>query len=244
VTFLKEDFELSVYFLGFVFFASISGYNFVKYASIAKLHHKSLTDSLRTIQIFSLLSLGALLYFSLYMRLSFLYAAIILGILTLFYAIPIFPKESNLRTISGLKIYIIALVWALVAGLLPNFYVGEPITTDTVVLIMQYALFVLAITLPFEIRDLNYDVPQLATIPQRIGVKNTKILGLLLLFLMVVLEVWKNDSSIENVMISVGIVLAASLALLCSSKAQSKHYSSFWVESLPIFWAILAYLFI
>ena len=37
----------------FIFFGTITGYNFVKYAGVAKLHHRSLTNSLKAIQIFS-----------------------------------------------------------------------------------------------------------------------------------------------------------------------------------------------
>jgi len=36
-----------------LFFGGVSGYNFVKYAEVAGLHHRSLTKSLRKIQIFS-----------------------------------------------------------------------------------------------------------------------------------------------------------------------------------------------
>ena len=37
----------------FIFFGTITGYNFVKYAGVAKLHHRSLTKDLKIIQIFS-----------------------------------------------------------------------------------------------------------------------------------------------------------------------------------------------
>lgn len=36
----------------FVFFATITGYNFVKYAGIAKLHHRSLTKNLQVTRCF------------------------------------------------------------------------------------------------------------------------------------------------------------------------------------------------
>ncbi len=42
---------------------------------------------------------------------------------------------------------------------------------------MQRVLLVLAFLIPFEIRDLAYDKPELKTIPQRIGVTQTKIFG-------------------------------------------------------------------
>src|SRR5690554_4598680 len=40
--------------LYFIFFASISGYNFVKYFGIARFRHRSLTNWLKCIQLFSL----------------------------------------------------------------------------------------------------------------------------------------------------------------------------------------------
>ena len=36
---------------------------------------------------------------------------------------------------------------------------------------------VFVLTLPFEIRDLQYDDSTLETLPQRVGVKKTKIIG-------------------------------------------------------------------
>ena len=39
----------------FLFYGTITGYNFVKYAGVAKLHHRSLTTHLKIIQIFSLI---------------------------------------------------------------------------------------------------------------------------------------------------------------------------------------------
>ena len=51
----EQYFELDYqeYFNYFIFFATITGYNFVKYAGVAKLHHRSLTEDLKIIQIFS-----------------------------------------------------------------------------------------------------------------------------------------------------------------------------------------------
>ena len=47
----------------FIFYGTITGYNFVKYAGVAKLHHKSLTNDLKIIQVFSLLCFLAMCYF-------------------------------------------------------------------------------------------------------------------------------------------------------------------------------------
>src|SRR5690606_15236470 len=64
VTCLHFGFPLEVELLSFIFFGTISGYNFVKYARIARLHHRSLARNLRWIQIFSFFCLIALGYFA------------------------------------------------------------------------------------------------------------------------------------------------------------------------------------
>ena len=93
--------------------------------------------------------------------------------------------------------------------------------------------------LPFEIRDLNYDSLKLGTIPQRIGVKRTKIIGIFLLILFFFLEYFKNEIDTKSLTILLIITFVTALFLAFSNKNQSKYYSSFWVESLPIFWLVL-----
>ena len=243
VTFVQEKFLVDFRFFGFVFFASITGYNFVKYAGIAKLHHLSLTSSLKSIQVFSLLSFCALAYFTVFMPKQILLAVCFLGLLTLLYALPIFPKERSLRTVSGLKIYIIALVWACVAGLLPYLYFELKVPHDAYVLTSQFALFVLIITLPFEIRDLNYDALSLGTIPQRVGVRNTKIIGLLLLIPFYFLEFFKYKFIAEQLIVNGILVVILSLFLAFANEKRSTYYTSFWVESIPIIWWLMVVFF-
>ena len=241
LTFLNLDEVLQFNFLGFAFFATVTGYNFVKYAGIAKLHHMSLTESLRTIQIFSFVSFVILMYFTFIMPRELLLGIGCLGMLTLLYALPIFPKANSLRTIRGLKIFIIAIVWAGFAGILPSLYLDSTITHLAIIQTLQYAIFVLAIILPFEIRDVKYDASQLGTIPQRIGIKKTKVLGLALLALIILAEFFKIKLEIANLITLLIICLLAALFIVGSKKEQHKYYASFWVESLPIIWFGLAW---
>ena len=46
----------------FIFYGTITGYNFVKYADVAKLHHRSLTRNLKLIQIFSFICFGLTIF--------------------------------------------------------------------------------------------------------------------------------------------------------------------------------------
>ena len=93
--------------------------------------------------------------------------------------------------------------------------------------------------IPFDIYDLNYDSVRLATIPQKIGIRNAKIMGSLLLVMFLLLEFFKDDPSYNRTSVLFIISVLSILALLLSRKNQSKYFSLFWVESIPIIWALL-----
>jgi hypothetical protein len=235
--------------LCFVFFASITAYNFVKYFGLAKFHHRGLTNRLQNIQLFSVFSFFGMAYYAFQLHTNALILICVLGVITFLYAIPLMPKhylfdeQQNLRQIGGLKIYVIGLVWTATTVLLPVLNTQEDFTPDIYITAFQRFCLILALMLPFEIRDLNYDNLKLATIPQKIGIKNTKIIGVLLLMVFMFLEFFKDELS-DNSAISIVIITFLSvLFLLFSNKNQSEYYSAFWVESLPIVWLILVLLF-
>ena len=90
ITYLSLDINVNFVVLSFLFFSTVTGYNFVKYAEIAGLHHRSLAQSLKTIQIYSVICGVGMLVTSLFMSLEVWVACGILGLVTLLYAIPFF----------------------------------------------------------------------------------------------------------------------------------------------------------
>ncbi|NRB58347.1 MAG: hypothetical protein HRU50_00230 [Winogradskyella sp.] len=249
ITFIEFDLESDKNMLYFVFFATVTGYNFVKYFGVAKFHHRSLAGWLKTIQVFSFFAFLALCYFALGLSYVTLICIAILAFITFLYAIPILPmryfrdKKKNLRQISGLKVYIIAFVWTFATVILPILENNIEIDTDVIVSSLQRYILVIVLMLPFEIRDLNFDSLKLATIPQRIGIKNTKIIGVVLLLVFFLLEFFKDDLTTSALLSSLGIIVLTLLFLVFSHRNQSKYYSAFWVESLPIFWLVFLLMF-
>ncbi|TRO65722.1 hypothetical protein [Christiangramia sabulilitoris] len=234
ITFLEHDLSFDLDLIFFIFFASITGYNFVKYAGIAKLHHLSLAKNLRLIQIFSMLCFFAMLYFCFKLKIEVIIATGILGLFTLLYSLPVFGQEKNLRSLPGIKIFIIALVWAGSTVFLPLINVEKFLGIDLIVDFIQRLILVIVLTLPFEIRDLNYDDESLGTIPQRIGVSQTKVFGSILLLLIFSSELFqKNFSSVEFSALFVVLIISG-LLLWNSDRDQGKYFASFWVEALPI----------
>lgn len=220
----------------FVFYGSITGYNFVKYAGIAKLHHISLTKNLRLIQLFSLLCFVAMMYYGLQLPVDILLYFLPFGLLTLLYAVPLFKGLTlNLRGIASLKIVIIALVWTGVTLIIPLLHTEKPVDTNFVLAALQRFLFVIVLTLPFDIRDLRFDKRKLQTIPQLIGVERTKKLGFILLAITIVIEFFITPNAQFKLGYSV-LFLVLLIFLQRAQRKQSTYYASFWVEGIPIFW--------
>lgn len=231
--------------LYFNFYATITGYNFVKYFGVAKFHHRSLTRRLRVIQVFSLLCFIMLCYYALQLDTRILIYIGVFAVITFLYAIPFLPKhlymdsQQNLRSISGVKVYIIALVWSGVTVLLPLVNNSVVLSADIWILLLQQFIFVIVLMLPFEIRDLRYDSLKLSTIPQKIGVKRTKLIGISLLIVFFLLEFFKDELDSRFIWIRLAITIITGVFLIFANEKRSKYYSSFWVESIPLFWLLI-----
>ncbi|WP_299250975.1 hypothetical protein [uncultured Lacinutrix sp.] len=245
ITLIQFDVSYDENILYFIFFATITGYNFVKYFGIAKFHHRSLTDALKIIQVFSLVCFLLLCYFAMQLQLKTLISIGVFGLITFLYAIPFLPKnfyldnQQNLRDVSGLKVYVIALVWTGVTVFLPLINDDVHLNADVYITAFQRFVFVVVLMLPFEIRDLKFDSLKLATIPQKIGVKYTKIIGFFLLLLLFASEFFKDELSYESLVKTLIIVLITLCFVFFTNKKRNRYYSSFWVESIPIIWLLI-----
>lgn len=223
----------------FIFYATITGYNFIKYAGVAKFYHRSLTKSMRLIQIFSFLSFCLLVYYGSNLSTTVLIYFIPFAVLTLVYVVPFLGGfQKNLRRVSYLKIFLVAFVWSGVTTVIP-LIVGEyQYEVNIILLFVQRMLFILVLILPFEIRDMKLDFKNLKTLPQKIGIEKTKKVGFVLLLFSLTIEFLITTSfAYRNSYLVICFILL--IFLMRSSQNQSKFYSSLWVESIPIFWWIL-----
>lgn len=220
----------------FIFFATISGYNFIKYAGVAKFYHRSLNTNLKLIQIFSLICFVCVCYFGWKIPVQTLILFVPAALLTFLYSVPFLAKfQKNLREISYLKVLVVAFVWAGVTSSIPLIVEGYHFNGNMALIFVQRVFFVVALTLPFEIRDLQLDFDNVKTIPHKIGVPQTKKVGFALLLFALVLEfLITGDLVTRNIFLIVCLTLL--VFLMRASENQSKYYSSFWVESLPVFW--------
>lgn len=112
-----------------------------------------------------------------------------LALFSVLYVLPVLPNKKAIRDLPFAKIFVISLVWSVVMVAIPvvnHFGFQGLLENSFLLLILEQFVFILAITLPFDVRDLRYDLESnIKTIPSYIGIKNTITLshGLLILFL-------------------------------------------------------------
>ncbi|MCM4168472.1 hypothetical protein KCTC52924_02047 [Arenibacter antarcticus] len=219
-----------------VFFGTIVCYNFVKYGVEAKKYILVSSTYHRYIQFVSFIAGAFALYHAFYITLSAWVGIVFLSLLTGLYAVPMLPRAKNLRSLGGFKIFIVALVWAGSTVLLPVMSADKPIRWDVIIEGIQRFIMVLVLMVPFEIRDLKYDDLRLNTLPQRFGFINSKLLGAFGSLLFFMCTFLKDDITYLDVISKGFLFLILWLMIYRTKKIQSKYFSSFWVEAIPIFW--------
>ena len=223
----------------FAFFGTIVGYNFVKYDALARAKKRMMRKELKIITVFSFFSFLAVGFYFFKLELVTQLVAIAVLMLTLLYTLPFFPNRKNARNWAGVKIYIVALCWVGVTLLLPLVNTNLDLGFDFFIKCIQRFILVFNLILVFEIIDLANDDPHLKTVPQQIGVKRTKVLGLLLLVPFYFLEFFKNNFIEKQLLVNLILVVLLALFLAFANENRSRYYSVFWVESIPIFWWLL-----
>jgi hypothetical protein len=246
ITFLKFDITVDYILLLFSFCSSLIAYNFIKYSEIVFFKTQKKSNSLKLICFLTIISILICLTITPKLTSSALVLLFVISLLTVFYIFPFNSVNKNLRKRPGLKIFIVAIVWSLLIVVLPTVNFNYVLDASLLIYFVQILIFVVVVILPFEIRDLNSDSKKLHTIPQIIGVNNTKTLGFSLIFIFMILD-WIQYLILHlvsfNTILVNGIICLLTLILLIKSKAkQSIYFSSLWVESLPILWLVLNFI--
>ena len=154
-----------------------------RYAIISKYQHHILFYAI----------VGAIVSAYLFFSLSFQNQLLIIlpAILSLGYVVPFFGKNRRLRDFDYIKIFLIAIVWAFITVMLPIVErKGWAISLPDILMCIERSVFIFAITIPFDIRDLKVDKHiQVKTIPSIIGIPKSKLLAGVLLIIAFLLAV-------------------------------------------------------
>lgn len=240
-------YAVSTYFLGvqsnpklmaFLGLSTVVCYNFMKYGVEAEKYLILSNKYHKIIQAFSFLCFGTALYYAFQLKVEILISTGVFGLLSVLYALPVLPKYKNLRSLGVLKIFIVALVWAGFTVVLPLIDADVTIRWDQTIFIVQRFLFVLALILPFEIRDMKYDAIEMKTVPQRLGLAGSIKFGYVLTALFFLLTFLRDEFTLIEVYSRFLIAIILIYALYKTTEVQRPYFSSFWVEGIPIFWWI------
>jgi hypothetical protein len=213
-----------------VFLGTIVGYNFLKFDLLRnpKLLFSKLL--LTPIFIFTFLCSLGFIYFFLGLRTNYQTLFIVPFVITILYGF--------FRKYAFLKIILVAFCVTFVVVEIP---VLEVSISRNEVLLFEVKLFLilLALLIPFEIYDSQFDEEKLQTIPQKYGFVKAKIIGIL--FVLLSFFNFKNEMQNNLTVFMADIVIATIIVIfiLFSSTKRSKYYTNFWVESVPVFWVIL-----
>lgn len=153
-------------------------------------------------------------------------------------------RNISLREVPYLKIHLIALVCTISVGLIilmnENHMDRSNFSLTNCAFVLAHYFYFLAITIPFDIRDLKYDSPTLKTIPQVVGIRKTRMLSLFLFVLYLTILVLFKTTIYKNPAFIITSLLTLIL-LVKSNEKRPDFYFSGVVEG-SIFMMGLSYL--
>lgn len=163
---------------------------------------------------------------------------IFLGILSFLYALPY--TQIKFREIPQMKLFLIAFAWSSTIVLIPNAQY-DLWSWSVLSQFIGFFLFITAITIPFDIRDLTCDKLKLMTLPQRIGINKAKLISYRSLGLSFLLFSEFKTFNITSLSLILTFLIAA--FLIHKTRPESnKCLVAFWVEGisiLPLFFQII-----
>jgi 4-hydroxybenzoate polyprenyltransferase len=172
------------------------------------------------------------------------------GFISFGYTVPFIPFKGQLlrlRDIPGIKIFLISLVLGLTTVLLPlleHSRLRDLERPEILFMFIRRMLFIFAITLPFDIRDMDYDAANgTRTIPVKLGVDRAKLLAVLALAVFVLLAILQyfllpgtNVWYVFALGISGGI---SALLVMLTQKGKSEFFFSFFMEGMMLLQCLL-----
>ncbi len=165
----------------------------------------------------------------------------------LLYVLPFgYPQRYfGLRAIPALKVPIVGLVWAVVTVIMPA-TAADVHFSDRIVLLLffQRFLFVMALTIAFDIRDSAIDPPDLRTVPQLFGDRSARwiAIGMIVISALVSIAFSLLDPDHEYIHLFplIGMIISAIL-LHRTDRSRSEMYFGFTIDGMLILLPVLAW---
>lgn len=193
---------------------------------------------------------SAMVLLFMYLLLSFKSEVLLagLGVLSVGYTLPIFSKNGQrfgLRNVPGIKSILIALVWTMSCVMLPIFEAERThhlviSNINIFLLITKRFLFIVALTIPFDIRDLFDDARNgMKTIPVILGEKGAYLFCQVLLAVhLILLFLFKNGFDLDFLALGSTTFLMGWL-IFKSKWEKNEYYYFFYMDGVLILQYVL-----
>lgn len=214
-----------------VFFGTVLSYNFLKYFVVFKSNNFNFYRYYKILGVSFLAGIGFLFSFF-WLQRSVQIHILISGLFVLLYPL--------LRKFGWLKLFLVSFVVTYVTVYIP-FILNKPVLLDYYVSLSQRFLILSSLLIPFEIMDSKTDAKTLNTLPQFFGIQKAKQFGYGFIVVFIFLDFL--NFSIHNFLINAIIAIVTVHFIRFTSLDKDEYYTSFWVESVPIFWLGLLLLF-
>lgn len=185
--------DVNYFYILFVGFATLATYNFQR---IIKFRNRPeylqagrnnwLFRNRKTLTLITLIAGIGTSFFAFYLPSSAYPILFVMALVSLLYVVRFFPRKGKrlaLRDLPLMKVFLIAIVWTVVSVVIPlqnsTGFDSFPPSTTFLLLLMEKFAFLIAITIPFDIRDVAFDAPEQKTIPQLLGVQKSIYLAVL-----------------------------------------------------------------
>lgn len=232
--YIINDIKPNYSYIGFVFFSTLFSYLLQRVARVKKIAKTSpkswvVLNKKAAVLLLIVSFVGAFLCFSRFYSTNpfIFYWILILGIISTGYSI------ADFRDVPYLKIIMIAASWGITCGTIPLFLIKSYELNSVILNFSWVFCYLLAITIPFDIRDLGIDEERKKTIPQWVGIKISKIIALsFLIFSILIFGFLSSPIQLVGYVVS---SLFSGYLIYNSNKNRPDIYFTFFIDGHIIF---------
>lgn len=230
----------------FIFCATNVAYNFQRLFRIRKTDSTPSSARLNWIKkhknyllVINFFLSGLAFYCLILLPIKVLVILIPIGFISLWYVVD-FKQIPALRNIPFIKLFVIGITWSLSTFGLP-YLISNPLYLSKyfVLLFICITLYIVLQTIPFDIRDIDYDTElKIKTLAQRLGVKKSKLLSAtgFLTISIILYTISFQSLSIQPIILAYALSALLAIPLILAINTHKKeYYYSGVIESILLF---------
>lgn len=226
-----------LYYSLLVFFSTLFVYNFQRVfykpapdESFNSIRRKWIFENKATIKLLTLigfLGVAVTFFFNNHNLLFFLSPLLVLSLI---YFLP----SIKLRKNPLLKLLTLAIVWTMTTAVVPVLLISiEPFNSETLLHILIRFCFMIAICIPFDIRDLEIDkADSVSTLPLMLSENTARWLAFGFMLLYIILIVFEFTSGIIALNVFIALLLSAVINAVLVLMSNSKRSEYFYVAGI------------